>query len=270
VSTANSAVLNYRGTLALQLGRFPPLLATGVGSGPGAAIVNGSVGGLGHLTTLQLQTYIGGSGNPRGAITGTGIVFVTDPNAAPLIEMRGAVNLGPGTLAPISGAGTSAGPLTANTLPVQGLFKLCITFGNCNIIYLPLPLTLGGTAGVGIGGLFTVNGYGPGINLSVFGAPWTVKTAVVTGIPTENGGFSSISAFGFAHGPASITSSTANVGGVVQLVTPAKVVTTLGTGTIWPMFGVLTLHFVPEPGPLLLFGAGLTALGIARRRRTKK
>ncbi len=43
---------------------------------------------------------------------------------------------------------------------------------------------------------------------------------VVTGIPTANGGFSTSSRFGFAHGPASATSSTALISGVLQLVTP--------------------------------------------------
>jgi hypothetical protein len=94
---------------------------------------------------------------------------------------------------------------------------------------------------------------------------------VVTGIPTANGGFfTTSSVFGFAHGPASATSSTANISGVVQLVSPAVVMTTLGTGTVSALFSILTIHFVPEPQTFLLFGAGIAALGIVRRRHAKK
>ncbi len=60
----------------------------------------------------------------------------------------------------------------------------------------------------------------------------------------------------------------ANPSGVVQLVTPVRVFTTL-TGTT-PLFGVLRIHFIPEPGTFLLFGSGVVAMGIAGRRRVKK
>jgi hypothetical protein len=102
------------------------------------------------------------------------------------------------------------------------------------------------------------------------GAPWTVKTAVVTGIPTANGGFTTSTAQGWAHGPASNTASTATHGGVLQLVTPGVTMTSLGTGTKTALFGILTIHFVPEPGTFVLFGAGvagLAAFGRGRRSR---
>jgi hypothetical protein len=104
----------------------------------------------------------------------------------------------------------------------------------------------------------------------VIGAPWTIQTAVITGIPTANGGFETSTAAGFAHGPLSATSSTAQVGGVVQLVTPTITMTTLGTGTLTPLFGILTIHFIPEPGTFVLFGSGVVGLAaFGRKRRTR-
>jgi hypothetical protein len=74
---------------------------------------------------------------------------------------------------------------------------------------------------------------------------------------------------GFAHGPASLTSSTANPSGQVQLVTPIFISTNIGASAVLPGFAILNLHFVPEPGTLMLLGsgiAGLVAFGRSRAR----
>ena len=69
---------------------------------------------------------------------------------------------------------------------------------------------------------------------------------------------------GFAHGPVSGTTTTAKEGGVVQLVTPILVTTTLGSGL--DIIGTLRVVLVPEPGTGLLLGTGVIALALAGRR----
>ena len=76
---------------------------------------------------------------------------------------------------------------------------------------------------------------------------------------------------GFAHGPASLTSGTAQTSGVVQLVTVSKVYTDLVPA--YPeavMWSVMTLHFVPEPGTLLLLSAGVVGLAVLGRQRHRR
>jgi hypothetical protein len=76
---------------------------------------------------------------------------------------------------------------------------------------------------------------------------------------------------GFAHGPASLTSSTAQLSGALQLVTATKVFTNLyGAFPEFPLAGVLTLHVVPEPGTLILVGSGVVGLAVYGRRRRKR
>ncbi len=253
--TAHAKLIGFNGTLSVSLGALPPVVATGSGN----AVLNGSTGGLGgHLTTLQVLT------NTVSIVSTT--IPVTDPVAAPVLQFFATAVLGTGILRPISGAAASGGGLTQNVIPVPGSIRICIFF-NCAST-LPIPLTVGGTAGVGIGGLITLGTFAAtGIKISIHGQPWTVGTALVTGIPTDNGGSSTTSAFGFAHGPASATSSTAAVSGVVQLVTATRVVSTLGVTLIMPLLTTLTLHLVPEPGTFVLFGSGVVALGIVGRRR---
>ncbi len=259
VGVAQAKLTGFHGTLTLSLGSLPPITSTGV-VGVGGAILNNSAGGD-HLYTMRI--------NIGGVISELAIVPLTDPGVAPLVSLQGTAILGTGTLFSISGGAASSNPISG-VLPVGGQFRLCILFSGCSS-FLPLPLSVGGTRGVGIGGLITVGTFQPGIKVSVFNNPWTIKTAVVSNIPTVNGGFSTSSAFGFAHGPASLTSSTAQVSGVVQLVTPILVNTTFAGSEVLALMGVLRIHFVPEPGTALLFGAGIVALGVGgARRRLKK
>ena len=255
--TGNAKLIGFHGTLSISVGGLPPIVATGVGQ----TILNSSAGIGGHLTTLQILTN-------SVAVTGA-IVPITDPDVAPVVSLFGSFALGTGVLRPISGA---SGPgLTQNVMPVPGSIGLCILFMGCFGLPPSVPLTVGGTRGAGIGGLITINTFGTaGIKFSIFGQPWTIKTALVTGITTDNGGFSTASAFGFAHGPASATSSTADISGVVQLVTATRIVSTLGAGTTWPLLTTLYIHLVPEPGTFVLFGSGVVALGIAGRSRLRK
>ncbi len=267
--TAHAKLIGFNGTLSIGLAGQPPIVATGSGN----ALLNGSVGGIGgHLTTLQILTN-------SVAVTGA-VVPITDPEVvrtvslsgtavALTVSVRGTAALGTGILRPISGAAAAGPGLTQNVIPVPGIVRICILFAGCPSS-LPVPLTLGGTRGVGIGGLITLFTFGGPLKFSIQGQPWTIKTAIVDGMTTNNGGFSTQSVVGFAHGPASGTSSTADIGGVIQLVTATRVVSTLNAGTTWPLLTTLRIHLVPEPGTFVLFGSGVVALGVAGRSRLRK
>ena len=248
-----AATLNWSGTFTLELGTTPPI----VNQGTGVATLNGS-SSLGHLQTLRLA----------GGISGATTIPLTDPDAT-LVSLRASAQLGTGTLSGISGGP----PLAGNVLPIGGEVRLCILSPGCSV-NLPIPLTINGTRGIGIGGTVTVNTFstGGGIKVSAVAAPWTLGVAEVTGIPTLNGGTSSVSVQGFVHGPASATSSTVTSlgSGVVQVVTPIRVTTTLpAPSDVLALLGILKLHFLPEPGLVLLIGSGVAGLLVIGRHRMR-
>jgi hypothetical protein len=294
---SEAALLNWEGTLTSTTGNLPSLHLFG----GGVATVNGSGGTIpAHLGELGLAAS-------RGGIEGTDTNIITDPEvagngiAAIILVGEG----GTGTLGPISGAIGSQSALTQRVLPARGVSKLCLLSTLCTD-FLPLVLTqpttngaryqvntatpnqltpnalqgkrLGvpgtGVKGVGIGGLITVGG-DSAIRISLEAAPWTVKTATAIDQTDDNTGvaaFHAVTRMGFAHGPASGTTSTAQPSGVVQLVTPSQVRTnlSLGTNVKVSVLTELLIHFVPEPGLLLLLGSGVFGLALLGRRRRKK
>ncbi len=203
-------------------------------------------------------------------------VPVTDPNAAPItlviFSLRQRPDLqGGGVIGNISGAIASpAVGLTPNTIPVTGGVTLCLLAGfqNC-MAQLNLPLgatTASMQVGGGVGGILTLGGTGT-IRISVVGAPYTVRTVSAVN-RTTNGGFALFVEQGFAHGPVSLTSSTALTSGVLQIVTASHItIEAPGDNDLAGNISRTLIHVVPEPGLPLLFGAGAAGMAILGWRR---
>jgi hypothetical protein len=271
VGNASAAVLNWEGTNIIRIGD----LADGVFTGGGVATINGSSGTIpAHLQTLRLAAS-------RGNIGGEETVFVTDPevsaNLIVSVQFIG-VELGTGTFSPISGALSSTATGAGGRLPVSGLVKLCLFSTDC-VDFGGLPLTTivdGTTVGVGIGGLLTFTIFGGFARLSVEANPWSIKTVTLVDEQTTpvNGAkvIVPLTFRGFAHDPASGTTNTAAVGGVVQLVSASQIVSTLVAGSNAKIGSGQTLlvRFIPEPGMLLLIGSGAAGLALLGRKRMRK
>lgn len=74
---------------------------------------------------------------------------------------------------------------------------------------------------------------------------------------------------GHARGLAGLTSSATAAFASVRLVTPIVIRTDLGQPPL-PSLRILARHLVPEPGTLLLLGAGVAVLAAAGRSRRSR
>jgi hypothetical protein len=145
-------------------------------------------------------------------------------------------------------AGAFNGAPLGGAMPLIGIAKVCVLRVCSNATAnVSVPISV-----VGVGGFNTATG---SISVTVGGAPWTAGRATerASSRPT-------ITQMGFQHGPASATSSTALHSGVIRLVTPIFISTSLPSLAIVPAFGYLDLHFAPEPSTLVLLGGGIVGL----------
>ena len=189
-----------------------------------------------HLAAFRLEASQFGA-------TGL-LVPVTDPGARPIYGVVATAHNAAGEFA-------EQGGRIGGAMSIQGVTKVCL-FGACDaspLANLTVPMSV-----VGAGGSVAASA---AVNVTVVGAPWTTGTVSV----------GTVTAMGFAQGPGSRASSTAQPSGTIRLVTPVFIATNLGTQETVAAFGMLTLHFVPEPSTLLLLGGGITALVAAGSRR---
>jgi hypothetical protein len=165
-------------------------------------------------------------------------------------------------------------PTGSALIPVGGLMRMCMFNFEACAGSLDLPLTRNsGQTGFGVGGVLTAGRFGglAGWRVSIYNAPWTLGTGTAIN-QTAGGGFVTLTRTGFVHDAASGTGSTAQISGVIQLITPSQMVTVGFPGNMdtRAVFGVLTLHFIPEPGLLLLLGSGVVGLALIGGRRMRK
>jgi hypothetical protein len=239
----------------------------------GIATVTTSSSTSSHLSTITARF------NPDLELAS--LIPVTDPTAAPitsviLTSIQGRPDFqGGGIFGNISGAiaSTVAGILP-NTIPATGGVTICLLVAPLPPCLAQLNLVVGATSaglnvGGGVGGIITIGGTGS-IRISVLGAPYTVKTISAVN-RTVNGGFDIFVENGFAHGPLSLTSSTAKESGVLQTVTASHTtVVAPGDGDLSGNITRVLTHFIPEPGLLLLFTSGAAGMALLGRKRMRK
>ena len=235
-----------------------------------------------HLNTLANGT------NPTDAIPGLSlntVLPVTDPIVSAggivsvrLTDVRAGFVAGPqnnlGILGPVSGAIASTTTPTGGlgTAPTQGMVRICLVVPGCaGNLPLDVGATINGVAvGGGVGGILTIGQLGM-IRISIVGAPYSVKTITAFN-RTNNGAIDTFTEKGFAHGPLSNTSSTGQTSGVLQVVTTNHTTTqgVPGNADISGQFARILVHFIPEPGLLLLLGSGAVGMALLGRKRMRK
>jgi len=206
-SAASAAPLGFLGeiSLLLQVGSSPLDFRL---DGGGVANANPDSAGL-HLTAATL------SGD---AITGLRLVApLTDPSVAPILGIQ---------ITAANGAGVfeEVGQGLGGAMPLSGVAKVCM-FGACSAAVANLALPL---SPIGRGGAQFVAGP---VNLTLIGAPWTTGTVEVA----------AMTARGIAVGPLGATSSTAQAGGDLNLVTPIFISSNIGAAPVWPGFARLAV-----------------------------
>jgi hypothetical protein len=201
-----------------------------------SVIGNGSGGIFSGSGTGTVGAPGAGPGNLRGSMTVTGVAKVKGLGATllpvPLKAGAPSVQIVTGTGIALTIFNNS---FTANTANV--------TFTSMNMVVTPLSTTLSY--------MFHVAG-------SAITSMYATGTTLVTTTQSIT-----VSQMG------SLLNSTA-VSNSFSIVSPSKVLTTLGASPVVPAFTRLTVHLVPEAGTLLLLGSGSLGLLILGRKKVRK
>jgi hypothetical protein len=265
-AAAGAALLEFESLTLIEFSNLGGAQASVEGTG--IVRVNGA-DGLGPLESVTFITANPAALNTTIPVTDT-VVAVTVASVR-ITSARLRPDLQGNVLAPVSGVlQKTVDELTQTTVPFTGNVRICLFYAGCNSGHI--DLVLGGTLdgkmiGPGVGG--TVAASSGAIRISLQGAPWTVGTTSIKH-RTAGSGITTLTAMGYALGPQSNTSSAATPGGVVQFVTANQVTTTgIPRNDITGQIILHRLHFIPEPGLLLLLGSGALGMAMLGRRRMR-
>ncbi len=248
---AVAAPYNFTATLSVTVGTFPPVTGTAAGvgtsvSGGGAASIPAGVFSVGAVAQVSppLLGLIGGF-----AVCGAGLGSPTFDVIPPAP--------GAGTCAP-NASGTngvlawSGGP--TGTMPLLASAYLT---GTINAMGQAMAVAAIPLAVIGVGGTQGFSAFGGLVAGTVTANPW--QLAPVTQVGVLNGATTVLTAAGFDN------RDSAGIG-TLQLVTPTDANIQIGN---LPALAVLTISFIPEPGTLLLLGAGVAGLAALGSRRVR-
>jgi hypothetical protein len=199
---------------------------------------------------------------PSGVFQATKLIVPVPPSIAdinrPIVSVQGTFKNAAGHFGPVL-TPRFGNPDYGGAMPLQGFGKVCL-FASCSsaVANVVVPLSV-----IGAGGTVA---QAAAVNVTVIGAPWTTA-GLVTGIrpdPTSPGYASSYFLRGHKAGPHYLAGSTFEPGGSISLVTPIFISANLPVNI--KAYGLMTLHFVPEPASLALLGLGVAVLTLRGMR----
>jgi hypothetical protein len=240
------------------------LACVGAAQGSGASLVTLVGGSLGisigglppanfalNVSAVPLSVSSGGGSftEPASIFTGTLNLPTSLFTGVPLISDLTLGNVANSTKFVAQGAaggGHATGVLRAGGgLGGPGPLGGTVFLNLLALVNMAIPLSPIGNTGA----VTTINA--GAFSATLVGTGWTTAPVTLTGVTT--GGLNTVTLAGYDN-------RTPGHGGVVQLVSPFKVITN-AAGNL-PAFALQTLTFVPEAGTLLLLGLGVTGLAL--------
>lgn len=242
--SANAATLTG-GTLQIQISALPGLV---INQNPASVSVTVAADGSFTVPANIFQTFKVLDPNLFTGVPLIDSLTISAANKSGTFSKGGAAEFKNGVFMNGNGFGGS--------LAISGKSIVGVLGG---LINLNVPF-----ANVGNGGAAVMTG-AAALKITVTGAQWTTGKAQIKGVTFNTAGGNEVT-----KGTVTVSGGRqTTAGGKINLtlVTPLRILTN-AAGNL-PAFNVMKLTLVPEPGTLLLVGAGIGGLVIVGRRRFK-